>query len=600
MKWPRKIVSSSHFVSLFIVVIFAILAARTLIFQSGYFNMHDDLQMMRQLQMEKCFKDGQIPCRWVPDMGYGYGFPLFNFYPPLPYLIGQGIRLIGFSFINTVKLNFALSIVVSGVGMYLLAKEFFPPTLKLRRISISLGAIISAVFYIWAPYHAVDVYVRGAMNEAWALAFLPLIFWAGYKLVISDKKSRKASQRGRQVTNWIIGLSLAWFALFTSHNLMVLIFIPIFIFWVLIHLWRKNAWSRLPSLLISGILSLGLAAFFTLPALAENKFTQIKGQLVGYYDYTAHFVSLRQLLITRFWGYGPSVWVEAEDRMSFQIGHVHWILSLAIGGFLAYRIAKIKGNKLDAFKKDSLLLVTTYLFLVGWFSAFMTHLRSIIIYKTISILGYIQFPWRFLTIVIFAFSFIAGAFVLIIKDSKLKLLLSGVLVASLLFLNWKYFLPEHGKMGALTDKEKFSGAAWDLQQTAGIYDYLPAGAKMAPTSPQVMLAEILEGVGVISNEKQGTNWAEFSVNIESEEALIRLGVFQFPGWKTYVDGIEVKSFVSEDESWGRIYLSVPKFEHIVRAEFTNTPIRTAGNLISLFSWGGLFAFLISKANYKKD
>ena len=57
---------------LVLIFIVGVLAARSL-FTSGYFIMHDDLQMMRQLTMEKCFQDSQIPCRWSPDMGYGFG-----------------------------------------------------------------------------------------------------------------------------------------------------------------------------------------------------------------------------------------------------------------------------------------------------------------------------------------------------------------------------------------------------------------------------------------------------------------------------------------------------------------------------------------------
>src|SRR4030067_2086101 len=114
-----KIFSNKHSLPFIIIIFVAILAGRSLIFQSGYFNMHDDLQIMRQLEMEKCFLDGQIPCRWVSDMGYGFGFPLFNFYHPLPYLIGEIFRLVGFSFVDTAKLTFALSFVVSGITMYL-------------------------------------------------------------------------------------------------------------------------------------------------------------------------------------------------------------------------------------------------------------------------------------------------------------------------------------------------------------------------------------------------------------------------------------------------------------------------------------------------
>src|SRR3989344_1329333 len=101
-----------HTLPLITIIFFALLAAKGLIGE-GYFNMHDDLQMMRQLEMEKCFLDLQIPCRWVPDMGYGYGYPLFNYYPPLPYLIGQVVRLAGFSFVDTAKILFIFSFVAS-------------------------------------------------------------------------------------------------------------------------------------------------------------------------------------------------------------------------------------------------------------------------------------------------------------------------------------------------------------------------------------------------------------------------------------------------------------------------------------------------------
>ena len=58
------------------------------LFLPGYFSHHDDLQVMRIFEMRKCIEDFQIPCRWVPDMGFGNGFPLFNYYGVFPYYIG--------------------------------------------------------------------------------------------------------------------------------------------------------------------------------------------------------------------------------------------------------------------------------------------------------------------------------------------------------------------------------------------------------------------------------------------------------------------------------------------------------------------------------
>ncbi|OGM61558.1 hypothetical protein A2961_01015 [Candidatus Woesebacteria bacterium RIFCSPLOWO2_01_FULL_39_21] len=581
MKLFKRFVSSRNFWPLVAVLFFGILASRHL-FTPGYFNMHDDLQVMRTLEMEKCFKDFQVPCRWVPDMGYGFGFPLFNFYPPLPYLYGMLFRLIGFSFVGTVKLVFASTFIFSGVTMYFLASKFFK----------RFGGVLSAIFYIWAPYHAVDVYVRGAMNEAWALVFFPAIFYFSYKLITDH----------RPLNTDIVLLSLSWAGLFLSHNLMVMIFTPFFALWCLLWIVKryknnsiKFCLEAFKSLVLSGVIAFGLAAFFTLPALLENKYTQIEGQLVGYYDYTAHFVSLRQLLISRFWGYGPSVWVDAEDRMSFQIGHLHWIISIIIGLFLIKRIIKALKSKNYLLISDHWFLTVILLLLFGWFAAFMTHLKSIFIYQAIPQLKYIQFSWRFLTIVIFAFSLAIGVLPILLRR-KIGNWFVSLLVIGLLILNWSYFKPEYGKNGPLTDKEKFSGAAWELQQTAGIYDYLTKDAKTAPKSPKKMDGEIIEGKGLVytENHPERTNWLSFFADIRSESAKLRINVMNFPDWKVLVDGKEVKEYVDKSEEWGRIYIDVSQGEHFIYARLENTPIRSIANGISLIFWIGLLSYPLVK------
>jgi len=139
-------------------------------------------------------------------------------------------------------------------------------------------------------------------------------------------------------------------------------------------------------------------------------------------------------------------------------------------------------------------------------------------------------------------------------------------------------------MGPLTDKEKFSGLAWMLQQKGGYNDYLPRTAKEIPNSPQVGVAEVLDGAGSITKAGQGTYWANFDVNIESEEGWVRINIFDFPNWRVFVDGVETESFIPEDEKLGRIHISLPKGEHLVYAQLFNTPVRKWSNLISLFSW----------------
>ncbi len=624
--------------------------------------MHDDLQMMRQLEMEKCVQEGQIPCRWVPDMGYGYGFPLFNFYPPLPYIVGEVYRVAGFTFIDTAKLLFATAIILSGVFMYLFSKEYFGKT----------GGVVSAVFYMWAPYHSVDVYVRGAMNESWALVFFPMICWSAYRLITNKQKESVFSNQlsdarlsdfgyrrknlksdyptseHRQLKTdselkWIILLAIAYFGLFTSHNLMLMIFTPVFAVWVLLTLWQHQGWDKIPALLIAGVWSLGLAAFFTIPALLENGYTQVEGAITGYFEYFAHFVDLNQLLFSRFWGYGGSTWME-NDGMSFQVGYVHWISALVVGGLLLVRLFsylryrhtgldpvsasnvgtgkrqiadQVRNDGLIGFlqrvKYDKILIPVLFFLFTGWFAAFLTHSRSIFFWQNISQFAYLQFPWRFLTLVIFSFSLIAGAIPFIMSEwtsrqkwfTKAAFAYPQLLITCLLLLitvisSWNYFLPQNGKMGKLTDEEKFSGEAWRLQQGAGILDYLPKTVTAPPTGPQTGLAELIDGDGSISGSDQGTYWGLFNTQIETDTALVRINIFDFPNWKTYMDGREITHFIPDDEEWGRMYIVVPQGKHQVYTQLLNTPVRTVSNIISFVAWGLLFGMLVFNRPLKKE
>src|SRR3989344_7190058 len=173
----------------------------TTLLQPGYFGHHDDLQIFRIYQMDKCFKDGQIPCRWVPDMGFGYGYPLFNYYPVMPYFLGEFIHLFGFSLIVSVKILAILSLLISGITMFLLGRFLWG----------NLGGLVSSMFFVYAPYHAVDIYVRGAFAEAWSLSWTPAVFLMIAKVV------KEPSGKN------IILLFLFSAPFLMSHNLMELI-----------------------------------------------------------------------------------------------------------------------------------------------------------------------------------------------------------------------------------------------------------------------------------------------------------------------------------------------------------------------------------------
>jgi len=98
------------------------------------------------------------------------------------------------------------------------------------------------------------------------------------------------------------------------------------------------------------------------------------------------------------------------------------------------------------------------------------------------------------------------------------------------------------------------------------------------------LGEVMEGEARVTDQKLGTDWGEFRIDAVSD-TTVRIGIFKFPGWKIYSDGVEVTNYIPETEEWGRMYIDLPSGMHNVRAEFTNTPIRTLANGISLVGWG---------------
>ena len=528
---------------------------------SGYFSMHDDLQISRLYQMDLCFRDGQIPCRWVPDMGYGYGYPLFNYYPPLPYYLGQVFHLLGFSYIYSIKIMFILGLLFSSIFAYLLGKELWG----------KYGGIATAVFYLYAPYHAVDVYVRGALNEFFGLVLFPAVFWAVFKIVKENKKI------------FVVALAFFFSLLLLSHNLMAFFITPFLIAWAFFLIFyfkksRKVIWS----LFKSSLLGVGLAAFFTLPVLFERNLVHIETMFVGYFNYLAHFADLNQLFFSRFWGFGASFWGPGDD-MAFPLGQVHWI----VGGLIFLIFLRLFFVKK---KKESLLVFFFFFFFLS--TAFLTHQRSNFIWERVFVLSALQFPWRFLALSSFALSMLSGAIFVLIKKKKQALFLLILMIVMVFAFNISFFKPE--KILDINDEQKlFSAKNWRKLQTDAIFDYLPIYSDMPPGGPAPENPFFEEGKGNISDYQKGTDWLKFKVRVETEESKIRIPVFYFPQWTVLANSQLLDIFY--DNEFALLDINLDKGDYEVKAFLRNTPVRTVSNIISFLSWLFLGGFMLKYA-----
>lgn len=497
--------------------------------------MHDDQQVVRLQQLDKSLKAGQFPVRWVSDLGFGYGYPLFNFYPPLSYYLGEVFHLTGLGYIDSIKMVWFTALVGSGLTMYFLAKQFWG----------KIGGVVAGLFYMYAPYHALDAYVRGALAELFSFVWLPLILWAAYK-----KRPVAA------------GIFLA--LLMITHNLIFLPFMVFFAVWALV-------FSR-KSLFLSPIIAFGLTAFFWLPALAEKQFTLVDQLLIkNLASYQIHFLCPSQLWWGA-WGFGGSV-AGCADGMSFALGKIYWLVVLA-----AFPAAVLFRNKIA-------LLIWSLLA----FSQFMTTSYSQILWDRISQLWYLQFPWRFLEFAVLFAALLAG-FV------GRKIWLAVPLVALLIFIQGKYFIPQQyiptTDSQLLTDKY----IKWDI--SASSFEFMLKGVATYINDRGVVWVDINQSQTQNSKLKisaQGgpaSGWQNGEVRINywypdsfsvtgefGDNGVFQPQISNFPGWKVWVDGQEIE--IQDNNKYKLITVDVGQGEHTIVGMFTNTPVRAIGNLISL-------------------
>ena len=332
------------------------------------------------------------------------------------------------------------------------------------------------------------------------------------------------------------------------------------------------------------ILSLGLAAFFLLPAIFERQFIQTKYLVVGYFNFRAHFVAFSQFFST-FWGYGSSLWGR-DDGMSFQVGLVHWG---AIG------LAAILGL---VFRKDKKLL--GLLFILGFsflFSIFLQHNKSAFVWEAIPLMAFIQFPWRFLAVSIFTVSIIGG--ILINYLENVKLLSKGnwfavvylCLIASVILINLQYFRPKEYVDDSFFDKflhvESMQKGV-DLTK-----DYLPIWV-LTTDGERFDIPRAEKGEIEVSDVKKSSTAFKVSINAISD-SLIEAPITYFPGWEVKTnDRLIVQGTPSK---MGLIRFELPKGNYNIKIELKDTPVRKAGNIVSFISLLAILAIFKFRKGY---
>lgn len=511
------------------------------VLKAGMWSVQDDMHTFRLSEYDLCLKSGQIPCRYSPNSAFGFGSPVFNFYPPTVYKLGTIFHLLGFSYIDSIKILYLIPLFFGPIFMYLFASIYFGTT----------GGLISAIIFATAPYQALNIFVRGAIAENFGLNLITVVFY------FYAKKQTKLT---------ILFLTI----LFLTHQLTTLIALGLLI--------AFSLYTKSLKLLLSNLIwSLGLSAFFVLPSIFEKNLTTNFMMIQGYFNYIIHFATLKQLFIDRFWGFGASLWGPKDD-MSFQIGYIQWILPLFSAIIFFY-------------KKNKYTYLILGAFILGLFFTFLTHNKSTFIWQLLPFMAYFQFPWRFLGGVILCFSFVSGSLILFINKKYQSVLIILIIITSII-LNYNYFRTDQWSI--LTDGQKLSEENLLAAKGAGLTDFYPNFSINTPTVNTPYTINTIEGIISDISFTKNSQIAYGKFNVLTDSATINLPIAFFPKMELRLDNQKINYRI--EPNLGLIQFDIPTGVHHFYLQFKNTPIRTLSNYISLLF---LFAFIIKSIRDQK-
>lgn len=565
----------NKYFAVLLILVFSFFAFKPLLI-NGFFPIHDDTQVARVYEMTKALKDGMFPVRWSQDLGYGFGYPIFNFYDPLPYYVAGFISLLGFDALSSTKLMVIFAIILSGFSMYLLSKEFFGKK----------GALFSSLLYILAPFHAVEVYVRGDFAENFAYAFIPLLFYGLFKIYKNYK------------WKYIVITSLSYAGIILSHNLTAMVvsfFVLLFLGFILFRQ-RKNRIKNSIRLLMGLFIGVLLSAFYFLPAIFEMKFTDVLSQIGGGANFRDHFVCIPQLWTSQ-WGYGGSV-KGCVDGISYMIGKYH--ILLAVGLFLLSLLFLISNKYSKKFDKESeKLYFVIFLFLGFLLSVFFMLEVSKPIWELFKPMEFFQYPWRFLIMASFFSSLIAGSLFWFlekfIKNKNINYLLFFLVFVFIIFVSLKFFVPQSILNKTSVDYTSNYSLNWQASKISD--EYLPKGFSVPENEYQIPDISNLETKELrIKILERKTQYTKLDLDVFQKGDYI-LPLAYFPAWKAKIDGKLVN--ISKNHRGSSI--NFLKGKYILELSFVQTPIEKLANFISIAGIVVLFAGIMRlKPKYDKS
>jgi len=528
-------------------------------FSPGIPSGHDvEFHLYSWLEVLSQWKRGIFYPRWAALAHFGYGEPRFIFYPPGSWTLGAIVSaVLPWPLASGVYIWLAL--LASGTSMFLLARLWLD-----RR-----EATFAAVLYAVNPYYLVIVYWRSAFAELLAGSLVPLL---PLLLLRSEKPDR------RMIAGLGVLLAAAWLA---NEPAAVMIHYSAAL------LLLGMAWQRRsPRILLVGAaavaLGAGLAAFYLLPAIYEQRWVNI-----------AQVISPGVRFVDNFLFTTTS----DSDHNAFN-RLVSWMAVTEIGltFMAAWASRRWRGGNRGLWSLMLLWAAAGALVMVS---------TSTPLWSALPKLRFVQFPWRWLLCLGVPFSLLT---VMGIRRWSLRIAVYLAALCMMSFVWQHYQAPWWDGADDLRELQDnmSSGAGYE-----GTEEYLPVGADVSAIDKNAGQVAVERPSPEDSGQTEAPvdhdpvdhslvvhgpvdhgpvdhiqvhEWApdnkRFTAETAAPENLV-VHLFNYPAWRVEVNGHPVRALTREDA--GQIMIPVGAGENRVSIKFVRTWDRKAGAWISLLA-----------------
>lgn len=247
MVTPPQEVQPGNLPALGCIFACALAAVVPLMVRGNSFGHDFDFHLLSWMETARHWHEGVVYPHWAASANFGAGEPRFIFYPPASWMLGA---LLGTLTSWTVApiLFTLLAVFCCGVSLLVLAREYMPPT----------AATFAACVYAVNPYALFNAYERAAYGELLAGAWMPLIVLYALR--------RRSSIAPLAIAFAGIWLTNAPAGVMAGYALVGVAIVAA--------RFERGPWPLIRAG-FGGVLGLGLAAFYVVPAAHERRWVEI-------------------------------------------------------------------------------------------------------------------------------------------------------------------------------------------------------------------------------------------------------------------------------------------------------------------------------------